>query len=275
MDESLKPRVSVVVPVYNGAPYLEACIESLIVNLVEFECLIVDNGSTDQTAQISQTLSNKFPQVRCLKSKPRDLATALNTGILFARAEIIARIDSDDEATPKRLIQQLKYLEKNPNCVLVGGRLEYINSNGTSLGLQHNLKLGQITLQDFYEGNPISHPSVMFYRRAFNEAGGYKSRWNKVEDLDLWMRMIRVGEIHNMSDVVTKYRIHKNQISGSSEASRKEIFFRLHLVLKMCLRLESTRNQQLNLIRIVHLVGILHPKLKQLYKNFRGISGVK
>jgi glycosyltransferase involved in cell wall biosynthesis len=275
MDGFQKPRISVVVPVFNGAPYLETCIESLIANQVDFECLIIDNGSTDQTEEISLTLSTKYPQVKYLKSKPQDLATALNTGIHFAKAEIIARLDSDDEATPMRLLQQLRYLEKNPKCIVVGGRLEYVNSDGNNLGIQHDLKLGNIILQDFYRGNPISHPSVMFYRRAFDEAGGYRSSWNKVEDLDLWMRMVKVGEIHNMSDIVTKYRIHERQISGSREASRKEISFRLRLELTMCFRLESVRNHQLNLIRIIHLAGMLHPKIKEFYKNLKGLNDVK
>ena len=267
MKGAAKPKISVVIPVLNGEHYLHECIESLLEQSANYECLIIDNGSTDRTEEISKDFSSKYPNIKYLKSKPRDIASALNTGIRHARGELIARIDCDDLAYPNRLTDQSHYLEDNPACIVVGGRIEYIDSKGDSLGTQQNMKLGRISLDDLCKGNPVAHPSVMFKRSAFEKAGRYRSKWNKVEDLDLWTRMIRVGEIHNVDTVVTKYRIHSNQVSISREASIKEIAFRLALMMKMASTLESSGAHKLNFFRILQIIGIIFPKVKAIYKN--------
>jgi glycosyltransferase involved in cell wall biosynthesis len=262
-----RPRISVVIPVFNGELYLRECLESLVVQNTDFECLIIDNGSTDRTAEIANLYLSKFPNIKYLRSKPRDLATALNMGVHNALGDLIARLDSDDIAIPGRLNEQLMYMDKHKECVLVGGRLEYINSSGESLGEQREFKSGNLSFSDFCIGNPVAHPSVMFRRKSFLEAGQYRVRWNGVEDLDLWIRLLKVGEIHNSNTLVTKYRIHPNQVSISGKAARKELTFRIILFLKIFPHLQDLKP---NVFRVVRITGLLFPRSKSLCKFFLG-----
>jgi glycosyltransferase involved in cell wall biosynthesis len=271
MHETPGPRISVVIPVLNGGKFLEKCVLSIIEKKVTFEILIVDNGSTDETSMVSRKLTSKYSNIRYLTSRPRDISTALNTGIKAATGEFIARLDSDDLSTPNRLWKQVQYLREHPDCVMVGGRMEYIDFQGTELGVQENFKNGNITIQNFYSGNPVAHPSVMFRRKAFEAAGQYKSKWNKVEDLDLWIRLSRIGQIHNLDEIVTKYRRHSNQISSSTEASLTETTFRIKLAIYLFMRLKPFEDQKLNLIRIAQVLGIIFPNFKKVFKNLMSV----
>lgn len=261
------PRISVVVPVYNAEKYLGECLRSLLVQKIDFECLIIENGSSDASLEIAKKFASEYENFKVITSKPRDLSQALNAGISLARAGFIARIDADDMAHPTRLVDQLNYLEENSECVLVGGRLEYVDSQGVTIGIQENLKTGKLVVQDFLSGNPLAHPSVMFRKNSFIAAGPYRTKWNKVEDLDLWLRLIKVGELHNMNTIATKYRIHQEQVSISKEAARMEIKFRVIHLFVMASHREQLMNQLINIKRIVQIFGVLYPRAKDLAKK--------
>src|ERR1700730_9938332 len=115
------PRISVLMPVFNNDRYIVEAVESILNQTVtDFEFVIVDDGSTDQTGTILAGYESRDPRIRGIRQKNGGIVSALNSGMAFCRGEYIARMDSDDISEPNRFSLQMDYLDNNPDCV-VGG----------------------------------------------------------------------------------------------------------------------------------------------------------
>jgi hypothetical protein len=129
-------------------------------------------------------------------------------------------MDSDDLMFPDRLQSQLEYLEKSSICDAVGGQLELIDVQGSSIGdSKYRIKIGT-SYKELLSSSPLAHPASMIRRSAISQVGGYRDFL--AEDWDLWVRMRKNGELHNLNQKVIKYRIHNNQLS------RHEMFAESH-----------------------------------------------
>ena len=118
------PLVSVIIPVYNVAPWVEHAIESILCQTYKnLEAIIIDDGSTDNTAQIVNNI--KDPRVRLISTDHRGLFCALNTGIAEANGKYIARMDGDDISHPYRIEKQIDVMEKNQDCLKHGKRMDF------------------------------------------------------------------------------------------------------------------------------------------------------
>jgi glycosyltransferase involved in cell wall biosynthesis len=211
---SSSARISVVMPVHNGLPYLHESIESILnQTLEEFEFVILNNGSTDETGAALRDWQRRDRRIRIFES-PRNLGLAGSSNYVVesARAPLVARMDADDVAQPDRLQRQWEIFEERKSVQLVGTLWEGIDARGARVRPRDRWRL--VRRSSFA---PFTHGSIMFRRRAFDQIGGYREECIFWEDLDLYLRMAKTGRVVVIPDVLYQYRFH---LKGSRLASR-------------------------------------------------------
>ena len=193
------PRVSVLLPVRDGLPFLEDCLASLAAqSLTEIEIVAVDDGSRDGSSELLAAVARREPRLRPLRQPRLGLVEALNRGLAACRAPYVARIDADDLAARRRLELQAAALDADPDLGVVSCRVRHFPSSAVGEGfriyerwLNRLLSHEEIVRERFIE-SPLPHPSVMARRRVLAAAGGYRDRgWP--EDYDLWLRLAASG----------------------------------------------------------------------------------
>ena len=209
---SAAPRISVVLPVRDGAAFLEQALESVLSQtLCELELIVVDDGSTDRTPEILARAAVRDRRVRVLPGRSGGVVPALNEGCAAAAAPFIARLDADDVALPERLDQQVAVLDGHPEVGLVGGAYFAIDVRG---GRRATFRLpahDAALRARLAKYNVFAHPAVAFRRDAFEQAGGY--RLAEAEDYDLWLRISEHWQLAAVPEPVLEYRYHHGQVS--------------------------------------------------------------
>lgn len=201
------PKISVILPVYNGKTYLEESINSILSqSYADFELLIINDGSKDE----SDVLIDQFndPRIRIFHQQNMGLAATLNKGISLSRGEFIARQDQDDVSFSTRFEKQLQFLEAHPGVGMVGASAEIWN-NGQLVTRYHQHPTDPNLLKiSLLFNNYFVHSSVMIRRTVFDNVGVYsedKSR-QPPEDYELWSRISRQYKVANLSETLLAYR---------------------------------------------------------------------
>ncbi len=209
------PEVSVLLTVRNGEPYFAAALASILAqDGVDFEVIVIDDGSSDGTPALLQACLD--PRLRVIRREGGGLVAALNAALAEARGEYCARMDADDIALPGRFAAQVAVLDQNPEAVLTHSAVEVIDEHDRILGAiaaqpvdqarRRAILLGEET------GPPIIHPSVMLRRGALVAAGGYRES-PSCEDHDLWLRLVERGPFIAIDRPLLRYRQHALGIS--------------------------------------------------------------
>ena len=219
------PRVSVVMPIYNGAAYLAESIETVLAQTMpDFELILVDDGSTDATPEIIARYAARDARIVPLAKANSGISDTLNQGLAAARAEWIARLDSDDLMLPERLARQLAFVEADPELVAAGSYYELVDTAGRSRGSRMPLPRTRAELAGFLAARePLSflHPSMIYRRSAAIELGGYEKAAEPAEDVALFSRMLATGApILIQPEVLLRYRVHPDAVS-SRNATRQ------------------------------------------------------
>ena len=224
MPREKTPKVSVVLPVYNADAYVgEVLVTILEQSFTDFEVIIIDDGSRDASAKVVKRYAKMDERIKCHYQKNRGgdkLGTTLNYGVSLARGELIARADSDDPWMLDRLEKQVTYMEKHPKCVVCGGGAEIIDTEGRHVWTFIVPSSDEDMRRTMPLYTPLNHGGVIFRKEAFLKAGEYVDI-KYAEDFDLWVRMSRLGEMHNLPEAVFKYRKNEKGISLSHEAEQK------------------------------------------------------
>ena len=195
MSNSNIPLISVIMGVYNCGETLEECIESLLSQTCQnFEIIICDDGSTDNTYEIAKMYKDKFPnKIVLIENKINmGLNYTLNHCLKYAKGEYIARMDGDDLCDKTRFEKELNFLIKNPEYAIVSTPMKYFNENGVfkigSGGGEPNINL--IPLK-----TPFCHAACMVRKEAYDAVGGYSvdEKLLRVEDWHLWIKMYSKG----------------------------------------------------------------------------------
>jgi glycosyltransferase involved in cell wall biosynthesis len=208
------PIISVVLPVHNGGEYLAQALDSILTQSFEdFELIIIDDGSADNSATIIETKTAGDRRCRRISREKRGFVDTCNQGFDLARGEYVFRMDADDVARPNRFELQLQYLLSNPDCVAVGSRVLLVDPAGLPL-MEY---IDSFTHDEIYNDglNAISsivHPSVAIRRSSFVAVGGYRNEFNLAEDLDLFLRLAEVGTLANLPTVLLEYRQHLKSV---------------------------------------------------------------
>ena len=210
----LPPPITVLMPIRNGQDWIRDSITSILQqDFQDFEILIVNDGSSDDSISIAQELGGS--RVRVITGSGDGLAKALALGVVAAESEIIARMDVDDVADHKRLKWQLAFLHANPNHVLVGTNVNLIDMQGRRIGKSHLPLTDEAIRKRMAIANPFAHSSVAFRRSAVLTAGNYKGPHSGPfpEDYHLWSRLLRLGAAANLDARLLNYRINEKGVS--------------------------------------------------------------
>lgn len=209
-----KPKITVLMPVYNCELYIRESIDSILNQTFDdFELLIIDDASTDKTVDIIKAY-NDFRIQLIEKPQNSGYTNSLNYGLSIAKGEYIARMDGDDISLRERFAKQVSFLDANPDVVLCGTIISIIGTNKiVSLPESHeDIKLLLL------KSNCIAHPSVMFRnQKAKDFSILYDIYKEPAEDYDLWVRLLAIGKLYNLQEVLVNYRVHNFQVSKKRE----------------------------------------------------------
>lgn len=207
------PAVSVLVPVRDPAPFLAEAVASVLEQHFDhWELVAVLDGPSPGAAETLAAFDD--PRVRTVAAEhPRGLGAALNTGLAHCRAELVARLDADDLCLPGRLSRQVGYLSAHPDVGVLGSPGLLINPSGRQVGMKAAPSGIERVERALRWHNVMVHPSVMYRRRLVEEVGGYDEGLTRVEDYDLWLRLLGRTHIDNLPDPVVAYRVHPGQHS--------------------------------------------------------------
>ena len=222
----MAPTVSVLLPLYNCTAYVAEAIESILGQTYrDFELIVIDDGSTDETPRIAQRFRD--PRLRFYSQKNCGLAATLNRSIELAEGRYLARQDQDDISRPQRLLRQVALLDANPQCALVGTWAE-IWKDRQPTGRAHRHPSDNATLKyELLLDNPFVHSSVMLRKEALDAVGGYSTDQNRQppEDYELWSRIARKYQVANVPEALHVYR----EVAGSMSRAGNSPFVE-HLV---------------------------------------------
>ncbi len=215
----MKPEVSVVTAVYNGQAYLRETIDSILAQTMpNFEYVIVNDASTDATAQILASYTD--PRLHVITNPHnRGPAYSRNRGLQAARAALVAIIDGDDIAHPTRLAQQLAYMQSHPDVVLLGAAKRDIDANGQPLPPPtFSTFVTSATANRWFVMFfcPFVHSAVMYRREPVVQLGGYDEAFPVAQDYDLWLRLAPAYRLENLPDVLVQYRHSGGSLSARS-----------------------------------------------------------
>jgi glycosyltransferase involved in cell wall biosynthesis len=212
------PRITVLMSVYNGARYFRASIDSILrQTFADFEFLIVDDGSTDETMQILRSYRDE--RIKIVRNEKNiGLTKSLNRGLVLASGEYIARQDADDISLPDRLQKQVAFMETHSGVVLLGTQAKLIDARGrrrrlTAIGCYKATSSECLRWQMMFDAG-FFHTSVMFRREPLMAmTGGYNERFVTGQDADLWSRLPLECEIRNLNEALVCFRVHRDSMS--------------------------------------------------------------
>jgi glycosyltransferase involved in cell wall biosynthesis len=240
------PKVSVILPVYNQEKLIALTIESVLAQTyTNFELVILDDGSTDNTASILKQYAEKDERIRTYFHKNEGRAKATNKVANLATGEILALLDADDLMLPERLQKQVAFLQANPEIQSCGSHCLYIDENGKwpFIGMQiwPDLK----TIEDWKEARATKRhvrcaiTSMIIYKDVYLRSGGLDGRFWPCDDLEYVNRLVDQGYIIlTMQEALTKYRVHSN---STTLKKAWELFFMLQYT---CTCMDLRRNNQ-------------------------------
>jgi glycosyltransferase involved in cell wall biosynthesis len=213
MSES--PAISVIMSVFNGGKHLYAATQSILAQrFTDFEFLILNDGSTDDSSDILRALAARDPRITLIERENRGLVASLNELVTAARAPLIARMDCDDIAVERRLEKQFAYLQAHPEIGVVGTNTHELDDDGRLYACtDFHATDGEAVRAALVAGPPLCHPSVMMRTALVRKAGGYREAFRHAEDYDLWLRLSEVTEITNLPDRLLLYRRSTGQVS--------------------------------------------------------------
>ena len=211
-------RVDVLMTAFNAESTIVQSLSSILCQTYrDFRVIVIDDGSTDTTAEKVLQLAERDDRIRLVREPNRGIVSAANHGLTMCRGEFVARLDADDNALPTRLEDQIAYLDAHPTCVAVSGLAYHIGINGRRLGSNAGmLRADQINMWSIPSHEPyIMHPFVLMRRSAVAAVGGYRYV-DYAEDTDLYWRMIETGDLFSLPTYVGEYRVHNESTSSRS-----------------------------------------------------------
>ena len=222
----MSPKVTVLMPVYNGERFLREAIESILnQTFTDFEFLIIDDGSTDATGQILSEYAQRDERIRIVMNATNiGLTKSLNKGIDLAKGEYIARMDADDISVVERLEKQVRFMEANTDVGVCGTWGYIINEEHCITGELIRATDAELVQALFLFGNELIHSSVIMKKTAVLHVGRYNEDFERTQDFDLWQRCIAANiKIVNMPEYLIQLRIHNESISNAQRERQEQL----------------------------------------------------
>ena len=261
------PKVTVLMSVYNGEKYLREAIDSILnQTFKDFEFLIINDGSTDRTAEILESYND--PRIKIINNeKNMGLIRSLNKGIRMSRGGYIARMDADDVSMPERLKKEVDFMETHTDYAVVGTFVKILNKDSEVIHLIER-PIGDAEVREFLKRDScIPHGSAMIRKTCLLDVGLYDKPMARCEDYDLWLRISKKYRLANIPEYLYMWRNRSDNISIKYIKEQK-ICVVLAMVKNNILDVEQAAIQFIN--HIVDMGIIL--KYKPLTIIFRFIS---
>lgn len=224
------PTVTCLMTVYNGMPYLRETVETILAQTFsDLHFIIINNGSTDGTADYLESVKDKRVSVRF---EPKDVGrtTALNKGLETVETEFTAIIDADDLAGPRRLERQVAFLRDNPGIAMVGSDIFYINRESEVIGGQRYPAEHEVLVERLPLYNQFAHSACTFRTEAARAVGGYPEEYAYAQDFGLWLALLHNGyKLASIPEYLTSIRVHPTQTSRDAAWSERRIEDELRL----------------------------------------------
>jgi glycosyltransferase involved in cell wall biosynthesis len=212
-------------PVYNAGKYLNAAVESILnQTFADFEFLVLDDGSTDESPAIIQRYHQLDSRINVSQRTHENgnYATALNQLIEKARGEFIARMDADDCSRPERFEHQVAFLRGHPEVVAVSSRVLCVDRDLCPIRFlcteQTHERIDEAHMQ--LRSGEMSHPAVMIRTDAIRRLNGYRVDYCPAEDFDLWLRLAEIGRLANLPEVLLSWRLHDKNVGHARHAAQ-------------------------------------------------------
>jgi len=224
--------LSVIMTVYNAADYLRQSIGSILEQSYEdFELIIVDDGSLDESAEIIEGFRDA--RIRFVRSRHKGRVDSLNSACQIATGDFLAIADADDISHPDRLAKQLQYFERFPECDVVGSWVQVIDANGNDILLRKYPVKHHVIFDTMPYACSVAFPASMFRRAMLTEHGLFNPAYIVAHDLDFWLRILPESRFHNLPDPLLNYRISRESLARKhAETARRETLSLAHSFLK-------------------------------------------
>lgn len=272
----IKPKVSIVLPVFNAGKYLKDCLESLLNQTYKnYELIIVDDHSTDNSYEILKEYKGKNKKIRIFRNnKNKGVSETAKKAISLAKGDYIARMDADDIAILNRLEKQIRYLENHPETVALGGQCITIDSKNNVIGE----KVFPTTFNEIYKYIfrfiPVQQPTLMIAKnRLPKNFVYYTDGMNTAEEVELLFKLFKHGRVENLDETLLLYRIHD---ANTSFLNIKETFL---LTLFARIKAIFVHNYKPDMVGIIYTflqaaIVLMLPKRTALfiYKIIRNAS---
>ena len=203
----MPPKITVLMSVYNGLPYLEDALDSILnQTLDDFEFLIIEDCSNDASLEKLETYAKKDSRINLIKNNNnKGLGANLKKGVKLAKGDYIARMDSDDIALPHRLQTQYDFAIANPDIDIMGSFATDINEQGDDIGIR-KMPVSHEEIVKYIWTCPIIHPTAFMKKESLLKAGSYGSEKRR-QDYALWFRCAKHGlKFANIPEPLLKYR---------------------------------------------------------------------
>jgi len=213
MDKNL---ISIIIITRNRAGFISEAIESALgQSFPDWELIIIDDASQDNTREIAESYAKKDGRIKYFRNDEHlRISKSRNKALSLARGEYVAVLDSDDVWSDRdKLKKQYEFLERNKDYVLVGGRVIVIDEFGKETRRYFNRESDEDIRWKILFQNQFAHSGVMFRREAALKAGGYDDSLNIGEDYDLWLKLGTLGKMANLKEYLLKYRVHGGNIT--------------------------------------------------------------
>ena len=212
-----RPRVSVIMPFKDSARFIDVSIASVLAQTwAHLELICVDDRSTDESADIVRRFAAADGRIKLIANENRPgVAGALNTGLTHARAEFVARIDSDDIAMQNRIATQVRFMDAHPEVALCGTWVRTIGVDDGNVW-RYPVSHEEICVAMLF-CCALAHPTVMFRRGEFEK---FELRYNEAfqtQDYELWTRAARKIKLANIPEILLQYRIHSANVSRTAQ----------------------------------------------------------
>lgn len=251
------PLVSVLLPVHDGEAYLAAAIDSILRQTYRhFELIVIDDGSSDGSARIAQGYEDA--RVRVVRNETNvGVVATLNEGLAIARGDLIARMDADDLADPRRLEAQVERMLADTSIVALGTSIAYIDAHGQVSSVPPRQVQGPLLLRwRLLRGTCIYHPTLMMHRARAGQDTSYSPDFPHAEDYELLLRLSRHHEVDNLPQVLLHQRVHGESVSSRHRDVQRESAARaLVMHVRLCHGFEMAPGAAQALLDPRHYLG--------------------
>jgi glycosyltransferase involved in cell wall biosynthesis len=217
----MTPRATFLIGAYNNAATLPQAIGAVLAQTVaDLELIVIDDGSSDASADLARQAAARDERVRLLEMPHNvGIARSLNEGLRAARGPVVAVQDADDWSEPRRLERQLAVLDADPSVAVVGTRMREVDESGAELRPRTSFAAGDVG-EALWRFNPIPNTCAAFRREAALAAGGYDPRYRYAMEYDLWLRLAERHRIVTIDEVLATRRMSRTNVAARAERAQ-------------------------------------------------------